>query len=249
MVGRDDRGSAGLTMRTEAKKAWARWAMVAFSGLAAGAALTWTGALHAGAPAAAAHATVDLGAHDLGANVISASFATRVPPAVRKADDAASAQIDPRTGLAQYSEIAQNTGGTLGDYLKTIENMAPALKATPGDFAQQAAALDAAHTAMARAASRRVDVPAAEDQGRSAIQGANEAINAQSKTEEYTDNLVKTGAFERQWGRRSDQRLAVSPGTGTESLTAMPASVVLGDSKTSDSEIEPRPSDDGSVPA
>jgi hypothetical protein len=93
------------------------------------------GTLHAVAPAAAGYSMVDLGAHDLGASVIRASFATKVLSAVRKADDAANAQIDPTPGLAQYSGIARNTGGTLGDYLKTIENMAPALKATSDDFA------------------------------------------------------------------------------------------------------------------
>ena len=144
-------------------------------------------------------------------------------------DDAA-AQVDPPTGLAQYSDVARNAGGTLGDYLKTTENMAPALRVTSGDFAQQVAALDAAHAAMARAALRRGDASSVEAQGRRAIQGANEAINAQGKTEEYTDNLLKTGAFERQWGRRPDQQFADSASADAGSGDALPTSVVADDS-------------------
>jgi hypothetical protein len=128
-------------------------------------------------------------------------YSTAAGPAVPE-NDAATADVDPRTGLAQYSEVAQNSGGALGDYLKTIENMEPALKAVAGDFARPIAALESAHTAMVAAALRKDDEPDVEEQGRGAIRGANEAINAQGKADEYTANLERTGAFERQWGRK-----------------------------------------------
>jgi hypothetical protein len=139
-------------------------------------------------------------------------YSTAAGPAV-SANDATTADVDPRTGLAQYSEVAENSGGALGDYLKTIENMEPALKATAGDFARQTAALDSAHTAMVAAALRKDDEPDVEEQGRSAIRGANEAINAQGKADEYTANLDRTGAFERQWGRKRAQQPAAAPGS------------------------------------
>lgn len=49
---------------------------------------------------------------------------------------------------------------------------------------------------MASAAVRKDDDPDVEEQGRSAIRGANEAINAGGRTDEYTANLDRTGAFE-----------------------------------------------------
>lgn len=130
--------------------------------------------------------------------------------AVVPANDATAANVDPVTGAAQYSAAAQY-GGPLGCYLRTIENMEPALEATPGDFARQSAALDSAHSAIVAAALRKDDEPAVEQQALSAIRGANEAINAQGKTDEYTANLDRTGAFERQSGHKRPQQPAAAP--------------------------------------
>lgn len=222
------------------------WALVAFSGLIVSAALAWPGTLQAGTAPPGAPAPADLSAQALGVKVVSAGFATGVLPEIQ-ADDAATAQVDPSTGQAQYSDVARNTGGTLGDYLKTTENMGPALRATSGDFARQVAALDAAHAAMARAALAKAESSSEEAQGRQAIQGANEAINAQGKADEYTQNLLTTGAFERQWGRRPDQQLAVSPGPVVGSQNVMPASVLSGDSVAGHAVIRFRSGDDDSA--
>lgn len=100
------------------------------------------------------------------------------------------------TAAVQYPGAAQN-GGPLCDYLRTIENMERALRATTGDFAPQTAALDSAHSAMVAAALGKGYEPDAEEQARNAIRSANQAINAQGKTDEYTANLDRTGAFER----------------------------------------------------
>lgn len=162
----------------------------------------------AGAAAVLLTAMTGISGHSPAAPVSPAVLAAfdSAAPGIQAASDPTMAHADPVTGLEQYSEVAQNSGGALGDYLKTVENMEPALKATPGDFARQTSALDAAHTAMVQAALRKDDEPAVEEQGRSAIQQANEAINAQGKVDAYTDSLVNTGAFERQWGRKRDQR-------------------------------------------
>jgi len=201
-----------------------RWSMASVGSAVMGSALlavAATLALPNVYPPDAAPGTAEPTTHVRGSKVI-ATFTTRSLQRIHKTSDAATAQIDPATGLAQYSEIARNTGGALGDYLKTIENMGPALKATSGDFAPQCAALSAAHTAMVRAALGRLDVPSVEQQGRLAIQEANEAINAQGKMDEYTENLVKTGALERQWGRRPDQQFAVSPGAEAGPQSTVP---------------------------
>jgi hypothetical protein len=50
------------------------------------------------------------------------------------------------------------------------------------------------------------DATTVEQQGLDAIQHANEAINAQGKTEEYTENLLSTCAGERQWGTGPNRR-------------------------------------------
>jgi len=128
------------------------------------------------------------------------------------ANDPTTADVDSAAAPAQYSEAAQN-GGPLGCYLRTIENMEPALEATSGDFAPQAAALDSAHSAIVAAALRKDDEPDVEQQALSAIRGANEAINAQGKTDEYTANLDRTGAFERQSGHTRPQQPAAAPGS------------------------------------
>lgn len=59
-------------------------------------------------------------------------------------DDVSTAHNEPRTGLAQYSVVAQSSGGALGDYRGRSRTWS--LKATAGDFARQVAALDSAHT-------------------------------------------------------------------------------------------------------
>ena len=84
-----------------------------------------------------------------------AAFDT-VAPGIQTTNDPTVAHTDPTTGLERYSQVAENSGGALGDYLKTIENMEPALRATPGDFARETSALAAFTIAECAASSAEV---------------------------------------------------------------------------------------------
>lgn len=208
-------------------------AFVSFAGLAVGAVLMWPSIAYAGAiptpvamsPGAAVSlalapsvltpslltpfphtvpgecAAIEGDAGALAGPVAMAQYGTQA--AAGGKDTSALARYEEMSEVPRYTSVASGAGGTLGIFLRTVENMEPALKATSGQFSAQVRALDTAYRSMVRAARRPGDATGVEKQGLDAIQLANEAINAQGKTEEYTDNLYSTGAGQRQWGTGS----------------------------------------------